>query len=104
MIEIDLHIKHHFSDGVYAKQMALAKGHFAVSHKHNYSHLSILASGVALVEVDGIETTYTAPACIEIKAAAEHKITALEDVTWFCIHATSETDVDRIDEVLIKEA
>ena len=99
---IDLNIKHHFSDGVYAKQMTLPAGHFALSHKHNYSHLSVLASGVAVVEVDGMETTYTAPACIEIKAEAEHKITALENVIWYCIHATNETDVAKIDEVVIK--
>lgn len=99
---IDLNIKHHFSDGVYAKQMALPKGHFALSHKHNYSHLSILASGVAVVEVDGVEATYIAPACIEIKAHAEHKITALENVVWYYVHATNETDVSKIDEVLIK--
>jgi quercetin dioxygenase-like cupin family protein len=103
VIEIDLHIQHHFSDGVYAKQMALPKGHFAVSHKHNYSHLSVLASGEALVEVDGIVNLYKAPACIHIAADTEHKITALEDVVWYCIHATDETDVEKIDKVLIKE-
>ena len=102
MIEIDLHVQHHFSDGLYAKQMTLPKGHFAVSHKHNYSHLSVLASGVAVVDVDGVESTYTAPACINISASVEHKITALEDVVWFCIHATDEADATKIDEVLIK--
>ena len=101
MIEIDLKVKHHFSDGVYAKQMALPKGHFAISHKHSYSHLSVLASGIAIVECDGIETTYEAPSCIEIKAGVSLKITALEDVIWYCIHATDEKNVDKVDEVLI---
>ncbi|SRR6266404_297031 len=102
-IEIDLNIKHHFSDGVYAKQMILPKGHYAISHKHNYEHLSILASGVALVEVDGKGTIYTAPTCINIKADSHHKITAIEDVDWFCIHKTNETDIEKIDKVLIEE-
>lgn len=102
MIEIDLKIQHHFSDGIYAKQMELPKDHYAVSHKHTYDHLSILAAGVVLVEVDGIETTYTAPACLNIVAGAEHKITALEDSFWYCIHATTETDVAMIDNVLIE--
>lgn len=103
MIEIDLHIQHHFSDGVYAKQMVLKKGHFAVSHKHTYNHMSILASGTAVVEVDGIENIYTAGSCIEISAGIEHKITALEDVIWFCIHRTDETDIEKIDQVLIEK-
>jgi quercetin dioxygenase-like cupin family protein len=104
MIEIDLKTQHHFSDGVYAKQMALPKGHFAISHKHKYSHLSVLAAGIAVVETDGTENTYAAPACIEIAAGVNHKITALEDVVWFCIHATEETDVEMIDNVLIEES
>jgi quercetin dioxygenase-like cupin family protein len=100
----DLGIVHHFSDGLYAKQMHLPKGYFAVSHKHSYSHLSVLAKGSAVVETDHGAQTYTAPACINIEAGLNHKITAIEDVTWFCIHATEETDADAIDNVLIKEA
>jgi quercetin dioxygenase-like cupin family protein len=99
--EIDLGIKHHFSSGLYAKQMYLPKDYFAVSHEHNYDHLSILAKGKVIVETDESKTTYTAPVCIEIKKGLHHSITALEDAVWFCIHATEETDVDKVDEVLI---
>jgi hypothetical protein len=63
----------------------------------------VLAAGEALVEVNGITKLYKAPACINIAADAEHTITALEDVVWYCIHATDETDVEKIDKVLIKE-
>jgi len=48
-------ISHHFSDGVYAKQMRLEKGHTATTHKHNYSHLSILASGDVEVSLNGVK-------------------------------------------------
>lgn len=100
-IQIDLGIVHHFSAGLYARQMLLPAGHFAVTHAHEYDHLSILASGHVLVDVDGAITDLKAPACIEIKAGKHHRITAVEDAIWFCIHATDETDVERIDEVLI---
>ena len=46
---------------------------------------------------------YVAPACINIVKGVNHAVYALEDSVWFCIHATSETDVDHVDEVLIKE-
>lgn len=101
-IDIDLGVVHHFSAGVYAKQMALPADHFAVSHAHAYDHLSILAKGDALVEVDGVEQTYRAPACINIAAGKHHRIVAISDVVWFCIHATEETNADLIDEVLIR--
>lgn len=99
--EVDLGTQHHFSSGVYAKQMMLPKGYFAISHAHNYDHLSILASGKVIVKTDDGEQVYTAPACLTIKKHLNHSITALEDAHWFCIHATEETDSDKVDEVLI---
>ncbi|SCX58902.1 cupin domain-containing protein [Nitrosospira sp. Nsp1] len=94
-------IKHYFSDGVYAKQMHIDAGQYIVSHKHKYSHMSILASGEVVVRIEGEEIRYEAPACIEIGADQHHMITAIKDSVWFCIHATAETDVERIDETLI---
>jgi quercetin dioxygenase-like cupin family protein len=102
MIEIDLHTQHFFSEKIYAKQMKLPAGHFAVSHKHNYDHLSILSTGIAEVTTDTETRQYTAPACIDIKAGVEHKIVAITDVDWFCLHHTTETDVNKIDKVLIQ--
>lgn len=99
--QTDTLTKHHFSDHIYAKEMTLPKGHVALSHKHSYSHLSCLASGKCIVYTDNEKNTYEAPAMIEIKAGVEHQIEALEDVTWFCIHATDEKDVDKIDRVAI---
>jgi quercetin dioxygenase-like cupin family protein len=99
--EIDLGIQHHFSSGVYAKQMMLPKGYFALSHAHDYDHLSILASGKVIVKTDEVTQEFTAPACLTIKKHLNHSITALEDAYWFCIHATDETNPDKVDEVLI---
>jgi quercetin dioxygenase-like cupin family protein len=100
--ECDLHTKHFFSDGLYSKQMSLPKGYEALSHSHTYNHLSILASGKALVRTDDSEELYVAPACIQIRAGIHHSITALEDVVWYCIHATDEADPSKVDEVLIE--
>lgn len=102
MIDIDLGVVHHFSAGLYAKQMTLPAKHFAVSHAHAYDHLSVLAKGSVTVEVDGVRAEYTAPACINILAGKHHTITAHEDSVWLCIHATDKTDVADMDEVLIR--
>jgi len=99
---VDPQIEHHFSDGLYAKRMVIPKGFEAGQHAHKYSHLSILAKGRVLVKTDAAQKEYTAPACIEIKSGVNHTIQALEDAEWFCIHATDETDAEKIDQILIK--
>ena len=97
-------VSHHFSDGLYAKQMHLKQGYMATSHVHKYSHLSILASGEVLVECNGEISHHVAPECIEIKADVVHRIEALQDSVWYCIHhVDGEYDETNIDEVLIKE-
>jgi quercetin dioxygenase-like cupin family protein len=101
--DIDLGIVHNFSDGLYAKQMYVPKGYVVGQHAHEFSHLSILAKGKVIVRTDDGIAEYTAPACLEIKEGIHHAIEALEDTVWFCIHATNETDVNKIDEVLIKK-
>jgi quercetin dioxygenase-like cupin family protein len=100
-IDFDLCIEHNFAAGVYAKKMVVPANHFVVKHKHDYDHLSILASGRVYVDIDGQVTEQTAPACIKIEAGKSHKVVAIEDSVWFCIHATDETDSDKVDEVLI---
>jgi len=95
-------IKHHFTAGIYIREDELRAQHSVETHKHNYDHLGILGSGRAAVELDRHVTVYEGPCVVEIKAGKEHRITALTDITWFCVHATSETDPDKIDRVLIK--
>ena len=103
MAPIDLHTTHYFGEGIYAKRMRLPAGHRAVTHKHNYDHLSILAAGSASVDVGGEMTIYGAGDCVTIKAGVAHEIVAITDVVWFCIHATDETDPEKVDRVLIQE-
>lgn len=101
--QTNLGIEHHFSKGIYAKEMHLPKGHIAISHKHTYSHLSILAKGIVVVKTDEYENFYIAPTCIEIKEGILHSIEALEDTTWYCIHATDICDPEKIDEIILEE-
>ncbi len=96
-------VVHHFCDGVYAKEQALPSGFCAVTHKHAYDHISILAKGRCVVVADGVRADYVAPACVVIAKGVVHTIEAVEDSVWYCIHATDETDPDKVDEVLIEK-
>jgi mannose-6-phosphate isomerase-like protein (cupin superfamily) len=98
---IDPEIKHHFSNGVYAKETRIPAGSWLVQHTHKHSHMSILASGSIELIVDNKTSILHAPACISIMAGKHHGVKSITDVVWYCIHATDCIDEDEIDEVLI---
>ncbi len=56
-------------------------------HRHNHDHLSLLATGKVIIEVEGYDSkVFIAPTFIIIRKNKEHKITALHDeTTWFCL-------------------
>jgi len=99
----ELQIEHYFSGGTYAKRMILKAGASISTHKHNFNHMSILAQGTAKVTIDEASQLYFSPAVIEIKAGKAHKIEAVIECHWYCIHATNITDPDLIDETLVVE-
>jgi quercetin dioxygenase-like cupin family protein len=90
-------IAHHFVGGLYAKETHIPAGKWLAQHEHEYEHLAALMSGTALVEVDGAEQEHSAPKMLTIAAGKVHKVTAVTDVVWACLHATALTDPDEID-------
>jgi len=95
-------IRHHFSAGVYVREMVLKQDHEVMTHAHTYDHFGLLGAGIALVELDGEMSVHHGPTVVEIKAGKPHRIRAITDIIWFCIHATEETDPEKVDEVLIQ--
>lgn len=87
-------VQHHFAAGLYAKEYFLPKGYAVPQHVHSYSHLSILAQGSVVVDIDGEQKFYEAPACIEIAANKSHVIITQTDTIWYCVHAIEEAEVE----------
>lgn len=94
-------IVHHFSSGVYAKETVIPAGTVLTQHIHPHDHMSLLAIGT--VEVQKGDETFVSksPAVLTIEKGIAHKVTALTDSVWYCIHATEETDAEKIDTVLV---
>ena len=103
MSYIPENIHHHFSDGLYAKEIKINAGDHLLQHKHTYSHLSVLAKGTVILTTEEGQQEVSGPACLDIKANMHHGIKALTDCVWYCIHATDEKDPDKVDDVIIKK-
>lgn len=91
-------IAHHFAGGVYAREQTLKAGYEVEKHEHDYDHLSVLCAGSAILEVDGDMQVLHGPCVIEVKAGKKHRIQAISDITWLCIHAESVADPETIKE------
>ena len=89
-------INHHFGGGVYAKETIIPAGMILVQHKHKYDHLSILASGSIILDIDGVHIPMTGPVAITVEAGKHHGVKAVTDTVWYCIHAASVADDDAL--------
>lgn len=94
-------IAHHFGGGTYAKETLITAGETLSQHSHPHEHLSILASGLAVVSCEGVTRRLRGPACITIPAHKRHAVTAVTDVIWYCIWATDVTDVTLVDAAIL---
>ena len=89
-VELGCDVTHYLLDDLYAKQISIKAGDEFPQHIHPYDHLSILAAGRVELYVSGVMQVLDAPACIEIKAEVHHRVVAVTDVLWYCIHAIRE--------------
>lgn len=100
-------IYHHFvgqdqAKGVYAKELHIPAGFRLDSHSHAYDHLSVLARGSVRLTVAGSTRDVTGPCALTIMAGETHKLIALTDAVWFCIHPTDETDATKVDNAILR--
>jgi hypothetical protein len=95
-----LPIKHYFANGMYAREMTMPAGTIVTGAIHKTTHFCILSQGrVHVMSEDGIEEL-VAPAIIISQPGTKRAIHALEDTVWTNIHATNETDLDKLVEEL----
>jgi len=87
--QFDHDVTYYSAGGVMAMGKLIRAGQVLVQHRHAYEHLSILAYGTIIVELDGESKTITGPACLTIPANKHHGVRALTDCLWYCIHAES---------------
>lgn len=95
-------IIHHFGGGVYVKETQFQAGESGQKHVHQFDHLSTLVAGIVRLQIDEKVSTITGPAVITVKAGKVHKVTAVTDCVWLCIHATDCTDPEQIDNHILE--
>lgn len=92
-----------FSDGVYARTIAMPKGAIIVGKKHKTRHLNIIVQGSARVWIEGEVRIIEAPYIFESKENCRKVLYIEEDMLWTTIHVTDETDTNIIEKQIISD-
>lgn len=99
--QLDLPPVHHFSKGLYARELFIPKGTILVGKIHRYQSLNIVSMGDITVLTELGAKRVKAPYTVVAPPGTKRVGYAHEDTVWTTIHATDETDLDKIEEELI---
>ena len=101
MPQVDIEVTHHFSHGIYAREILIPAGVTLTGKIHKTEHLNILSKGRITVVTDEGNKTIDAPATIVCPANTKRAGYAHTDCVWVTIHGTNETDLVKLEEELI---
>jgi hypothetical protein len=95
--QIEIPVKHHFSQGVYAREIFIPKGTLVTGKIHKYQQLNIMSQGeLSVLTQDGV-VRVKAPLTIVSPPGTRRIAYAHEDTVWTTIHGTDETDLEKIE-------
>lgn len=103
MPQVDSPVKHHFSKGVYAREILMSKNTLVVGKIHKTRHLNIISQGHCTVVTPARKIEVIAPYTFESVAGEQKVVLMHEDTVWTTIHLTEETDVAKIEKECIAE-
>lgn len=92
---------HHFSPGVYAREIFIPKGTVCTGEIHKYAQLNIMSKGdLSVLTEDGI-VRVQAPFTVVSPPGTKRVAYAHEDTVWTTILHTDETEVLKIEDHFI---
>lgn len=108
--QVDTPLTHHFAPGVYLREISMPAGSFVLGHEHTTGHFNIVLSGSARVVIVGESgefgeaTRITAPCVFSSGPGVRKALLIDEDMRWLTVHATNETDVEKLESVLVRKS
>jgi hypothetical protein len=100
--QTDCPVQHHFSPGVYLREIFMPAGTTVIGKIHRTEHLNIIERGrCAIRHDDGRVEILEAPLTFVSKAGVQKVLHILEDTVWKTIHPTATRDMEQLELELI---
>lgn len=96
--------KHYFANGLYAREIFIPKGTVLTGKIHKTEHLNIVSQGEISVLTEAGPQRVKAPFTMVSLPGTKRVGYAHEDTVWTTIHATTETDLEKLEADLIAES
>jgi hypothetical protein len=99
--QVEIEPVHYFAHGLYAREITIKAGTLLTGKVHRTEHLNIVSKGrIAVWTEDGMREV-SAPFTMVSRPGTKRVGYALEDTVWTTIHATEETDLVKLEAILI---
>lgn len=99
--QVELKTIHHFSKGVYAREVHIPAGVILTGHIHKFENLNILSEGIIEVLTEKGMERVEAPFTIVSPAGTKRVARAITNCVWTTVHGTEETNLDIIEKTFI---
>lgn len=100
LAQVECPIRHYFAPGLYAREITIPKGAVLTGAIHKTENLVVLSKGRLRLETGGGTMDISAPHTMTCMPGAKNAAVALEDSVWTNFFPTTETDTDKLVELL----
>lgn len=99
--QIKLDVKHHFANGVYARELFIPKGVWLTGKIHKYEQLNFLITGEMEVCVNDVWLRIRAPFTVVSPAGIKRIAATITDCIWTTVIRTDLNDPDVIEDYYV---
>jgi hypothetical protein len=102
--QVDCPVYHHFSPGLYVREVNVPAGVLAIGHYQKTEHLNIFLKGkVSILQDDGSMQTLIAPMLFTSKPGRKCGYIH-EDMVWLNVYPTDETNVEKLEDTYLDKS
>jgi hypothetical protein len=101
--QVQCPLTHYFAPGVYLREIFMPAGTVVIGKIHKTEHLNLIERGLcSMFHDDGRREILKAPLTFVSSAGVQKVLYIHEDTVWKTIHVTDETDLVKLEAILIE--
>jgi len=104
--QVELKVKHHFSPGVYVRELFIPAGVMLTGKIHKTEHLNIISQGTIKIIDPESEYEVSAPTTILSKPGTKRVGLAITDTVWMTVHEnkSNTTDIQELENQIVVDS